>query len=84
MIERNPDEYLFADAFIGCQQAKLMNWQDLVRLANLGDFDAAQTALLEFGYGDPTETKQEGDVEEFIRREQAWLYEMIFRNMTGR
>ena len=37
MIERNPDEYLFADAFIGCQQAKLMNWQDLVRLANLGD-----------------------------------------------
>ena len=84
MIDRKSDEYLFADAFIGCQQAKLMNWQDYIRLANLGDLESAHNALLEFGYGDPTETKHKGDIEEFIRREQAWLYEMIFRNMTGR
>lgn len=84
MIERNPDEYIFSDAFIGCQQAKMMNWQDLVRVANLPDIESVYSALLEFGYGDPSESMQDGYVEDFIRREQAWLYEMIYSNMTGR
>lgn len=75
---------MFANAFIGCYQARLMKRQDLVRLANLGDLDAAQNALAEYGYSDPADTKEKGDVESYIRKEHAHLYELVFRNVTGR
>ena len=80
---RTEDEFIFADAFIGCYVQKLMHRADLVRLANCADLSAARTLLMEFGYADPKDTEVD-DVEWFIRHEQTKLYEMIFRNLPGR
>ena len=81
---RTEDEYIFADAFIGCYTAKLMKHEDLVRLCNCTDLSAARTLLAEFGYDDPKDADDEDDVEWFIRNEQRKLYEMVFRNLPGR
>ena len=80
---RTEDEFVFSDAFIGCQVQKLMHRADLIRLANCADIAAARTLLMEFGYDDPKDTEID-DIEHFIRHEQTKLYEMIFRNLPGR
>lgn len=83
MIERKEDEFIFADAYIGCYVSKLMGWQDLVRLANCGDLNAAQSILMEFDYSEPKD-QTEFNVESFIRHEQTKLYERVFSNLNGR
>lgn len=83
MAIRNEDEYIFADAFIGCHVTSLMNRQDLIRLINCPDFTSSESLLREFGYGESKEVI-EGDVEAFIRREQNKLFDVIFSNLTGR
>ena len=80
---RTEDEFVFADAFIGCYVQKLMHHADMIRLANCADLTTARTLLMEFGYDDPKDADVE-DVEWFIRHEQTKLYEMIFRNLPGR
>ena len=80
---RTEDEFVFADAFIGCQVQNLMHKADLIRLANCPDLLSARTLLMEFGYDDPKDTEVD-DVELFIRHEQTKLYEMIFKNLPGR
>ena len=79
---RTEDEFVFADAFIGCQVQNLMHKADLIRLANCADLMSARTLLMEFGYDDPKDTEVD-DVEHFIRHEQNKLYEMVFKNLPG-
>ncbi|MEA4921909.1 MAG: V-type ATPase subunit [Eubacteriaceae bacterium] len=83
MAVRNEDEYVFADAYTGCYASRLMKWQDLIRMVNCPDLSSAVSVLQEFGYGESKELA-DGDVEAFIRREQTKLFEMIFKNLTGR
>lgn len=83
MAARNEDEYIFADAYIGCYVTSLMKWQDLMRLVSCPDLVSSESMLREFGYGESKEVL-EGDVEAFIRREQGRLFDMIFKNLTGR
>ena len=83
MAKRKENDYIFADAFIGCYVRNLMKRQDLMRLANCTDFDAAEALLQEFGYGESPEVK-EGDVEAFIRREQNKLFDMIYNTLPER
>ncbi len=83
MIERTESDYIFADAFIGCSVAKLLNKNDLTRLANCGDLNTAETLLQDFGYLECKEIAA-GDIDTFIQREQNNLYELIFQNVAGR
>lgn len=71
------EEYTFATAYIGSFVSKLMNKQDLMRLAQAKDLAAIEGMLVEFGYGEAKEL-YEGDIEFFIRREQSRLIRMIF------
>ncbi|XVG95410.1 V-type ATPase subunit [Eubacteriales bacterium KG127] len=71
------EEYTFATAYIGSFVSKLMSKQDLMRLAQAKDLAAIEGMLVEFGYGEAKEL-YEGDIEFFIRREQARLIKMIF------
>lgn len=77
MAKRKIEEYTFADAYIGSFTRKLMNRQDLMRVASCKDLDAAESILQEFGYGEGRELHN-GDVEDFIRREQKKLFDLIY------
>lgn len=83
MARRKEDEYIFANAYIGCFARDLMNRQELIRLANCSDFDAAEALLQEHGYGESPEVKA-GDIESFIRREQNRLFDMIYNTLPDR
>ncbi|MCI5698142.1 MAG: V-type ATPase subunit [Clostridiales bacterium] len=71
------EEYTFATAYIGSFVSKLMNKQDLMRLAQAKDLAAIESILVDFGYGEAKEL-YDGDIEFFIRREQNRLIRMIF------
>lgn len=83
MAQRTEDEYIFADAYIGCHVSDLMNKSDMVRLANCSDLPSADTLLQEFGYLECKETARKY-IETFIRREQKNLYSLLFKNLVGR
>lgn len=83
MAKRKIEEYTFADAYIGSFVKNLMNRQDMYRLANSKDLNAAESVLMEFGYGEAKEL-HEGDVEAFIRREQNKLFDLIYDTLPER
>lgn len=83
MAKRKTDEYIFADAFIGCFSRNLMTRKDLSRVIASRDLDAADVILKEYGYGDSQDLKN-GDVEAFIRREQNNLFDLIYNTLPER
>lgn len=83
MAKRKIEEYTFAAAYIGSYVKNLMNWQDMMRLAACKDLYAAESVLMEFGYGEAKEL-HEGDIEWFIRREQNKLYYLIYDTLPER
>ena len=83
MAKRKKDEYIFADAFIGCFSRNLMTRKDLSRVIASRDLDAADVILKEYGYGDSQDLKN-GDVEAFIRREQNNLFDLIYNTLPER
>ena len=83
MAKRKTEEYIFADAFIGCYVRNLMNRQDMLRLASCRDLAAAEAVLQEFGYGEAREL-YDGDIEWFIRREQNKLFNLIYDTLPER
>ena len=83
MAKRKTQEYIFADAYIGCFSKNLMSKKDCMRIATSRDFESAETVLREFGYGDVPELR-DGNIEAFIRREQGKLYRLIFDTIPDR
>lgn len=83
MAKRPIEDYIFADAYIGSFAKNLMNKQDLLRAANAKDLHAIEAILREFGYGEAKEI-YEGDIEEFLRREQNKLFDLIYATLPER
>ena len=69
--------YTFADALIGCEASKLMNRQDLNRVASAKSLAQAASMLQDFGYDESPELEA-GDTDAFIAREQNALHEKVF------
>ena len=63
---RTEDEYIFADAFIGCYTARLMKHEDLVRLCNCADLSAARTLLANGTYQKLTRSNIFGNAIRFM------------------
>lgn len=83
MAKRKTQEYIFADAYIGSFSKNLMNKKDYMRIATSRDVDNIETVLREFGYGEVPELR-EGNIENFIRREQGKLYKLIYDTIPDR
>lgn len=83
MTIRTEDEFIFADAYTGCHAARMMKWNDLVRMAGCRDLASLDTLLRDFDYPDSKDIVN-GDVELFIRKTQRYLYDQIFTGLPGR
>lgn len=82
-MTNRPEEYTFADAYIGSFVKNLMTKQDLLRAAQAKDLLTIEAMLREFGYGEAKEI-HEGDIETFIRREQNKLFDLIYDTLPER
>lgn len=83
MAKLNKYDYTFANAYVGSVSGNLMKKKDYMRVFEARDFDAAETMLREYGYGEAKELA-EGDIESFIRREQNRLYNLIYKSLPER
>ena len=84
MAKQKKEDYLFAAGYICSHVKNMMNWQDMTRLASCKDLVSVEAILQEFGYGEAKELVEEGDVEEFIRKEQNKLFNMVYDSLPIR
>lgn len=77
------DDYIFANAYLGCFVSKLMTKQDMMRVASSKDLAAAEVLLQEFGYAEDRDIFNE-DIEYFLREEQNKLFDLVFNTLSDR
>lgn len=77
--KKKPEDYTFANAFIGTQTRHLMSKSDLARAVASKDLDGVESVLQEFGYGKDIFKDR---IEYFIRREQNKLFDLVFHTLS--
>lgn len=83
MTNRKPEEYTFANAYIGSYVKEMMSQKDLNRLASCKNLNTAATILQEFGYSESPQL-EEGNVESFIKQEKEQLTERVYSTLSDR